>query len=418
MNEKNNGNTRNEKFLALLLMAKLIEFTVESVVTAIGSFSTLMIIVMLLEELIYLVCGIAFIFNYFSKSNEERIVKHTLIRTIFLMIGLTLLYIILSDNEFIVRNFGHAFRIILICGSIFYFAASITVDYSKVVKYLGCGIPLAIVYGFISAFVLHTDYMVIANITILYAMISYHLYKLSNSKKFLIGFIVLSALILFAGSRGALLWLIVFYVIYNLLLNRGITKKGLITVSALIMLIIVSILFESQIIGLLASVFPNSRTIEMISISNIADDSSRTNIWKFFAGEIAKEPLRIHGLFSDRLAINQNFMNSNRLGYWITENRSYSYAHNIFLELLYDFGVFIGGIICIKIILLIGRIAKFSRDTDNKAEAGFYLIMLTSGFFMLLISDSFLLNVYFWFFIGLSNRTPKIRKFKIGNIRF
>lgn len=417
MSEKSISNTRIDKLLALLLMAKLIEFTAESIVTAIGRLSVLMIFVRPLEELIYLVCGVAFVFNYFNKSNEERLVKHTLIKTIFLMIVLIFSYILLSDNEFIVRNFGHAFSIILVYGSIFYFAASITVDYNKVVKYLGYGIPFAIIYGLISAFILHTDYMIIANITILYAMVSYHLYKLSELKKYIIGFIILAALIFFAGSRGALLWLIVFYIIYNLLLNRRLTKKSLIMVSVLLMFIVILIFFWPEIISWLVSIFPNSRTIKMISISNIADDSSRTNIWKFFVGEIRENPLRVHGLFADRLAINQNFMNSNKLGYWITENRPYSYAHDIFLELFYDFGIFIGGLISIKIVLLTGRIAKFLRKTDNKAEAGFYLIMLICGFFMLLISDSFLLNVYFWFFIGLSNKAPKIRRFRIGSIR-
>lgn len=406
-----------EIMVALLLMARVIELCAESVVTSIRGLSGLMVIVRPIEEIIYLVGFVLLVVFYFNHSYEERIKSHTLLKTFFLVCGMVVVYAFTSaNNAFIVSNFRGLFFKILIYGAIFYFAASITVDYNKVFYYLRFGVVLSIIYGFISALVLNLDYMVIASVILLHTMVAYHLYKSTSEMKYFLLFVVLCGLIAVAGSRGALLWLIVFYLMYNICLARGITKKGVIVVVVLLLGLFFSVAFQTEIISILIRLFPNSRTIEMLALSNIADDSSRSNIWSFFINEISQNPFKIHGLFADRAAINQTFMNTNKLGYWITETRSYSYAHDLFLEILYDFGVVIGGFISVKIVSLVVRIIRFAKETDDINEAGFYIVIVVYGFLMLLISDSFLLNVYFWFFLGLINKVPKRKRFRIGEI--
>ena len=73
------------------------------------------------------------------------------------------------------------------------------------------------------------------------------------------------------------------------------------------------------------------------------------------------------------------------------------YTHSLPLELMFDFGIVVGGIIFI--VICIHVIRTFLLDTGIKRDLK--LIFLTEGFVMLFFSGTYLQNIFFFMFIGV-----------------
>ncbi|GAG27707.1 unnamed protein product, partial [marine sediment metagenome] len=73
------------------------------------------------------------------------------------------------------------------------------------------------------------------------------------------------------------------------------------------------------------------------------------------------------------------------------------YAHNLFLELLADFGIIFGTIIIIILLFLIIK----SLLTKNKEKYRMIIIWLSLGFVSLMFSGTYMDTIGFWIFLGL-----------------
>jgi O-antigen ligase len=73
------------------------------------------------------------------------------------------------------------------------------------------------------------------------------------------------------------------------------------------------------------------------------------------------------------------------------------YAHNFFIEIFADFGIFIGSIISIVLMLVILK----SLIGNNKEQNNMCAIWLSLGFVHLMVSGSYIIDMKFWIFLGI-----------------
>jgi O-antigen ligase len=189
-------------------------------------------------------------------------------------------------------------------------------------------------------------------------------------------------IILSLGSRGPILCIIVFFVLkYIKTGTKRTLKREAGRLSLLSLAIIVFIFFEQIMLFVYESLLKvgiNSRTI-FLFLRGGSQLGSREQIFESTLDVIARSPIIGFGLFGDR-----------RLS-------GSSYVHNIFIEVVGNFGVILGIILLAILILMILR----SLITKDRLRYNITTIWLSLGFVHLMVSGSYLVDLKFWIFIGL-----------------
>jgi len=108
--------------------------------------------------------------------------------------------------------------------------------------------------------------------------------------------------------------------------------------------------------------------------------SGRDRIYKYIFKEILNAPFLGLGLAADRRILTEN-----------------AYTHNIFIEILLNFGLFIGGFINILLLYLTVK-SIFIKDVKKYSMI---IIWMSIGFVHFLVSSSYLIDFRFWIFLGL-----------------
>lgn len=202
-------------------------------------------------------------------------------------------------------------------------------------------------------------------------------------------------LLLFLGTRGTIVCLLVFIGVQFLYLLK---KKGsriiaLLIIVSLILFIqfgdyltIVRVLREyANRIGL------STRVFDVFLNQEFLVSSGRDEIIGVAISAIKNRPVLGYGLFGDRYLLNA---------------RSYeagTYAHNLIIELWVQLGVIIGSLLFLLLVILIIR-ATFR--VANSPNGQFFLwIFICAGFVKLFISGSYLLEPFFFLLIGFCVNT-------------
>lgn len=130
----------------------------------------------------------------------------------------------------------------------------------------------------------------------------------------------------------------------------------------------------------------NSRFLSLLTLQQSFDiaSSGRARLWARVIEMIKERPVWGYGVFGER---NEVFS----LGFL------WGYSHNIGLELLVSFGIPIGGLMIIG--MLIGIIRFFISSKDKKERLIFVIFLTVS--FELLFSNSIWLHYGFWCLLGL-----------------
>lgn len=196
-------------------------------------------------------------------------------------------------------------------------------------------------------------------------------------------FTSLSLLIILAlGSRGPILCVLVFIILKNLR-PKVFDRKRLIAYFVLVGTTLIIILNFKNILVLISTFLSrfgiSSRSITLFLGEGIYV-SGRDTIYKTVVEGIANSPFFGIGIGGDRYA---------------TEG---SYVHNIFLEIIANFGVILGGFFSI---ILIIAIIKLLLVKDRKTY-NMIIIWISLGFVHLMVSSSYLIDIRFWIFMGLA----------------
>ena len=199
---------------------------------------------------------------------------------------------------------------------------------------------------------------------------------------------IIGVFVLFSmGTRGPILCLVFFIAVYLLLFKkfkRNKLVKSLIVVMAAIFYTfsIPILLFASQLsasFGLSTRVFDSIFEDQMI---NYQESSGRDLIQQNIIDFISNSNNWLNAEFyRDRIA-----------------SGSGSYAHNLELELLCDFGYIGGGLI---IILLFYLFYQAFRGVWKTPMTPLLLVFFCSSIMQLQFSNSFLLSGVFWLFLGM-----------------
>lgn len=192
--------------------------------------------------------------------------------------------------------------------------------------------------------------------------------------------------IITVGSRGPLLS----YLLYMLLLiikylsqNKLKIKTWIIFLLLILVLSIVVINFNLLIEELNKILINNgiqSRTTYLLLSDDVDFSTGRSDIFSITIKNISAKPILGHGIGGDRLFLNG------------------TYPHNIFLEIVSQFGIILGFIFCIILIFYWIKSMFFNK---NKVEQDLVIIFAGIGLFSLFFSGTYLTSSNFWLFMSI-----------------
>lgn len=223
------------------------------------------------------------------------------------------------------------------------------------------------------------------------------LYYALKDKELLAGGLGLLCLlmILTAGSRAPLLWIMVFLAV---LLSRGFMTSKVKRIWGLTVPVfgLIYLKFEA-VMGFLAVFLQNhgisARSMNMLLAGSISDDNGRSEIYRMSLEMIKNMGFFGYGLYGDRYVIGNYY-------FW-------GYPHNIFLEILLSFGLLVGGLLILFLLWHAVRTLIKCRDDD---WLDLFLIFLVCSL-KLLLSDSYWYIPEFWAAAAVAyswNRQQKI----------
>lgn len=229
-------------------------------------------------------------------------------------------------------------------------------------------------------------YMEYANaISIGIALLLYYSIFDSSIIDFVLSIIGLISLLLY-GSRGSLVTLLALLIIFLWLKIRN--KKILIL--GCIFLFVFTLfgpMFVSTIITKMINLGIDSRTIEKLINGNLFKSNDRIMIYEYLISIILKKPILGTGICGDRYFLPLRFTGTDA-----------TYAHNLFIEILVDYGLIIGSLL---ILLLLYIIIKFLfKEIDISRKAFFYVFFII-GFIQLMISRSWITEPNFFIFFSI-----------------
>lgn len=262
--------------------------------------------------------------------------------------------------------------------------------YLEVYSTIVIGLSLLVLAAmFLFSFSINNDYTMSLGYSAGLASIFY-LYKVfeRRSIKDIIFFIIGLSLIISIGSRGPLLCLAVFIMVYFLtnLVKEKITLGRLVSFTlTLVFLGLISYAISNQdwLVKLnyfLSDFNINSRTLSLLINDNLAQSSGRDGIYSFLIQKIKEQPFLGYGIGSDRLMVGM-------------------YAHNLFLALFTFFGV-IGGILSSLVITFI-LLGAFITAKNQKTTA-ILLVLFSIYFVSSMLSGDILTSYGLWILIGMS----------------
>ena len=188
--------------------------------------------------------------------------------------------------------------------------------------------------------------------------------------------------ILMYGNRGAFL-LVVCYValmaLVNVIDSRGtfrMQKSMLFCLAVLLLLLFGDILLQ-WLNALLKLSGEESRTMEMLEAGDVVDGTGRNDIWAAVIKGISQGGPLGHGVLGDRQFV---------------EPLHYAgYSHNIFLEMISNFGIF--GVVLI-VVMLVGAFRMIFLCADRRWRDLFVIFFVISG--QLMLSMSYWYVMEFW----------------------
>lgn len=385
----------DDKKISIALMSSFVILTIQYFILIYFDLleTTLASRIQLLSKILV---GVAFIYAIPSviKRNKTKLIITYLVATFTFLVN----YLIFPENHLYLKTL--LFPFFFMCMPAYIYSVSLS-DWnvlkqimkkaSLIVFLFGSILGILIFFGKASAGAYSMSlsyYMLLPTVIFLDDLLD----KLSL-KAFLISLISI-LVILALGSRGALLCIVFFVVLklirFNFKLTNSKVYYNLIIISAIIITYIQLDVILESLYNLILNFGIKSRSI-LLFLQDDVSLSGRDNIYQNVIGEIFENPLLGIGLGADR-----------HLTYT-------GYTHNFFLEVLANFGVFLGGIIIIVLMLLILKVL-FVKD---KERYSIVIIWMSLGFVHLMVSSSYLIDLKFWIFLGLITKSLTYRKSKV-----
>lgn len=216
-----------------------------------------------------------------------------------------------------------------------------------------------------------------------------NIFRKNSRVCFLVLSVVLSAIVLLNGSRGAFLAICV--CIMLIIFRR---LQGKVLIIALILLPIsyyIMFCILPFILNYLVKQGINSRTLRLLfsgEISSLLYMARRNILYEKIFLIILQHPLFGVGMLGDRLQLS-------------------IYSHNFFLEIIAQYGIFIGGVIsCIVTVTCFKGILRKNEKNDWTVLC---IIFVSFEFTKIMISTSYLVDIVFWIMLGIAVSTNRCK---------
>ena len=218
----------------------------------------------------------------------------------------------------------------------------------------------------------------------------YKILKRFNTIDFIL-LIILLTIMLLQGSRGPFLSVILYFLIYVMTNFRKYTFKILFLFGIFIFIASIVYMNIDEILSYMDSVATNNqfdaKIIRWALEGNIAELNGRDSIFKQSVDMIKERPLYGYGMFGDRQVMG-------------------SYCHNIFIELMVDFGGVWG--VAISVFIILGVINRLIHCSQTQRDV--ITILFGVFIFKLLMSGTFWTEFAFFMIITLIINDPKGKK--------
>lgn len=281
-----------------------------------------------------------------------------------------------------------------------YFVLSFSVrNYEDIIRKFKYVSLLMLIIGYLRTFTLtfsSDNYSQDLGYDVLLPFIVYFLALIKERKIwYIIPIVVSFALMLMSGSRGPLLCAIAGAILAYIIVN-GINKKDIFILILISIICVIYNIYRIQILNwtlyFFSSLDVSVRSVEMLLYNDISDDQSRHRLRMIAINYILDHPFIGSGFINDRAYIySQYIINKTATVYG-------SYCHNFFLEIMMQFGLMPGLFV---IVVFLKKIFSIIRHSISKMEKEYIVIVLTIGFFPLLVSRSWITFHMFYMVIGL-----------------
>lgn len=212
-------------------------------------------------------------------------------------------------------------------------------------------------------------------------------YMMCRKKRYLLLIAGGLFMILMIGSRGPLLCagsFIIVELISAVRISYKIKLKSLITVFIVIGCIIIVGVYWYDIITVLAKKIEDmgfaNRTLQLLLEGKLLSDSGRGEFQGVIMQAVVDKPFLGNGIGMDRVIID-------------------TYPHNLFLEILFDFGIVFGGLICVALVFFCIYVICHRMEVYERACVN---ILFSVGVIPLFVSGTYLDFINFWIFLGVS----------------
>lgn len=204
---------------------------------------------------------------------------------------------------------------------------------------------------------------------------------------------------MFMGTRGAVLAIVVFIVLYLFLFAERKVFFIVLGISGIYLLLDftfdITTLLLHGILELCETLHMSSRIIEAFLESNLTDDNGRDIIHTFVLNRIGDNIWLGDGIFADRYYLETMFDGG-------------MYVHNIILELWTDFGLIPAIVIMTSIVILS---FKLMLNKDLPQQARLLLgIGASAAITQLMFTGSYLTDAPFWLMLGMLWGIKKYKK--------
>ena len=200
------------------------------------------------------------------------------------------------------------------------------------------------------------------------------------------------------GARGPILVIAMGLIIHLLFINKKNLKAILLIIVTISIITLIIFLNLNNILtaikNFLDKIGVSSRLIDQLLNGNFIQDNSRKQLIEFSINYIKQNPIFGAGLLGDRKIIYENV---GSLASSSGEAKE-AYIHNIFLEFMLQYGVLVG--LMASIILILNCIIPFFKK-NNTEYIEVLILAICCGLIPLLVSFSYVWYAPFYFLIGM-----------------
>lgn len=291
----------------------------------------------------------------------------------------------------------------------YYFVGRAIVDFKLTMKYLHKVSIIVLIanvayylYYLSSGRIFHNDNMDFAyNVLPSILILLYTALEKGGIQRWIIG-IGGALFTMIQGTRGPVVCVLAFLLMYFLLNITNIKKLLLyilfLAVGGFIAFNNSFLVWIQQFGVLLEKYNISSRVIQMFLQNDFTNDNGRAYLYEHVIDGIKQHPFLGNGIMGDRV---------------LTQGFQYavggSYVHNLLFELWCDYGVIIGSVLLLVLLVLIWKALKNGSDRETKY---FIVILIALGIVKLMLSGSYLYEPYLFLLLGVCVRSSITRKVK------